>query len=36
MQIKNIAASIGYESSSKFTAAFKKRFGTLPSEVRNN
>jgi AraC-like DNA-binding protein len=35
MQIKNIATSIGYESSSKFTAAFKKRFGILPSEVRN-
>jgi AraC-like DNA-binding protein len=36
MQIKNIATSIGYESSSKFTVAFKKRFGILPSEVRNN
>lgn len=36
MQIKNIATSIGYESASKFTVAFKKRFGILPSKVRNH
>jgi AraC-like DNA-binding protein len=35
IQIKNIAITFGYESSSKFSAAFKKRFGFLPSEVRN-
>jgi AraC-like DNA-binding protein len=35
MQIKNIASAIGYDSSSKFTVSFKKRFGILPSEIRN-
>lgn len=35
MQIKNIATAIGYDSSSKFTVSFKKRFGILPSEIRN-
>lgn len=35
MQIRNIALLTGYESASKFTAAFKKRFGFLPSEKRN-
>lgn len=34
-QIQIIAASTGYESASKFTAAFKKRFGKRPSEFRN-
>jgi AraC-like DNA-binding protein len=34
LQIKNIACEVGYESHSKFTAAFKKKFGKLPSEVR--
>ncbi|MFV5693319.1 helix-turn-helix domain-containing protein [Flavobacterium sp. LT1R49] len=34
MQIKNIAFATGYESASKFTANFKKRFDKLPSEVR--
>lgn len=33
LQIKSIAIATGYESASKFTAAFKKRFGILPSEV---
>jgi AraC-like DNA-binding protein len=33
--IKNIALSAGYESPGKFSAAFKKQFGMLPSEVRN-
>lgn len=36
MQIRNIALLTGYESASKFTAAFKKRFGYLPSEKRTN
>jgi AraC-like DNA-binding protein len=36
MQIRNIALLTGYESASKFTAAFKKRFGFLPSEKRTN
>ncbi|HEY6142584.1 MAG TPA: AraC family transcriptional regulator [Flavobacterium sp.] len=31
--IKSIAVGTGYESASKFTATFKKRFGILPSEV---
>jgi AraC-like DNA-binding protein len=35
LQIKNIAHTTGFESSSKFTAAFKKRFGMLPSDARN-
>jgi AraC-like DNA-binding protein len=34
LPIKNIAVGTGYESASKFTAAFKKRFGILPSEVQ--
>jgi AraC-like DNA-binding protein len=32
--IQSIASITGYESASKFTAAFKKRFGQLPSEFR--
>lgn len=36
MQIRNIALLTGYESASKFTAAFKKRFGFLPSEKRTD
>jgi len=35
VQIKNIAALTGYLSSSKFSATFKKRFGILPTEIRN-
>lgn len=34
MQIKSIALEVGYDSPSKFTAAFKKRFGQLPSVFR--
>lgn len=34
MQIKHIAIEIGYDSHSKFSAAFKKRFEKLPSELR--
>ncbi|PWK28186.1 AraC-like DNA-binding protein [Arcicella aurantiaca] len=33
VQIKNIAASLGYENPGKFTAAFKKYHKILPSEV---
>ena len=33
MQIRNIALLTGFESASKFTAAFKKRFNILPSAV---
>jgi AraC-like DNA-binding protein len=32
-QIKNIAASLSYESPGKFTVAFKKYHQILPSEV---
>ncbi|MBC7866439.1 MAG: helix-turn-helix transcriptional regulator [Gloeobacteraceae cyanobacterium ES-bin-316] len=35
VQIKNIATLTGYTSSSKFTASFKKRFGVLPTEARD-
>jgi AraC-like DNA-binding protein len=34
MQIKNITQEVGYDSPSKFSAKFKKKFGKLPSEVR--
>lgn len=34
MQIKYIALEIGYDSHSKFSATFKKKFNKLPSEVR--
>jgi AraC-like DNA-binding protein len=34
MQIKYIAQEVGYESHSKFSAAFKKKYGKLPSELR--
>ncbi|OOV20778.1 hypothetical protein BXU10_08645 [Flavobacterium sp. LM4] len=33
MQIKYIAQEVGYESHSKFSAAFKKKYGKLPSEL---
>ncbi len=36
MQIKHIAKEVGYESSSKFSATFKKKHGKLPSEVRHD
>ncbi|WP_067145007.1 helix-turn-helix domain-containing protein [Pseudotamlana agarivorans] len=35
MQIKHIAKEVGYESSSKFSATFKKKHGKLPSELRS-
>ena len=31
-----IANGVGYESQSKFTAAFKEQFGQLPKEYRRN
>ena len=34
MQIKNIAQEVGYDSHSKFSATFKKKFEYLPSELR--
>jgi AraC-like DNA-binding protein len=36
LEIQVIAAITGYESASKFTAAFKKRFGELPSDFRGS
>ncbi|WP_226860676.1 helix-turn-helix transcriptional regulator [Dickeya dianthicola] len=30
-----IALDVGYESHSKFTAAFRRRFGVVPSALRN-
>jgi AraC-like DNA-binding protein len=36
VEIQVIAAITGYESASKFAAAFKKRFGTSPSIFREN
>lgn len=35
MQVKNIASITGYASASKFTAAFKKRFDMLPTDLRD-
>jgi AraC-like DNA-binding protein len=32
-KIKEVAKSFGYENASKFSAAFKKHFGVLPSEI---
>lgn len=32
--IKSVASSFGYQSVSKFSAAFKKEFGFLPSELK--
>ena len=34
--IASIAQAVGYESQSKFTAAFKEYFGALPKEYRKN
>ena len=34
MQIKHISQEVGYESHSKFSAVFKKKFDKLPSELR--
>ncbi|MFH6996079.1 helix-turn-helix domain-containing protein [Flavobacterium sp. FlaQc-48] len=36
VEIQMIAAITGYESASKFSATFKKRFGILPSVFREN
>lgn len=36
VEIQVIAAITGYESASKFAAAFKKRFGTSPSVFKEN
>lgn len=36
MPIKNVAHAVGYESPGKFSTAFKKQFGVLPSEIRVN
>lgn len=35
-QIKNIAVATGHENGSKFSSNFKKQYGKLPSQVRNN
>lgn len=34
MQIKLVAHEVGYESHSKFSAAFKKKYEKLPSDIR--
>jgi AraC-like DNA-binding protein len=34
VNIKNIANTTGYNSSSRFAASFKKRFGILPIAAR--
>lgn len=34
MQVKQIAFEVGYDSPSKFSAAFKKRHDKLPSDLR--
>ena len=34
--VAEIARAVGYESQSKFTAAFKEYFGVLPKEYRKN
>ncbi len=34
-QIKYVANEVGYDSHSKFSAAFKKKYGKLPSELFN-
>lgn len=36
LKISNIAQMTGYESVSKFSSAFKKRFASLPSDFRYN
>jgi AraC-like DNA-binding protein len=33
IQISDLALALGYESASKFTAAFKKKIGVLPSQI---
>lgn len=34
--VSEVASKVGYESQSKFTAAFKAAYGMLPTEYRNN
>ena len=34
LSVAEIAGQVGYESQSKFTAAFKEQFGQLPKEYR--
>ena len=34
MSVAEIAGQVGYESQSKFTAAFKEQFGLLPTAYR--
>lgn len=34
--VADIARAVGYESQSKFTAAFKEKYGVLPSALRKN
>ena len=34
LSVAEIAGQVGYESQSKFTAAFKETYGELPSEYR--
>ncbi len=36
LSVAEIAVQVGYESQSKFTAAFKEQFGQLPKEYRRN
>ena len=36
LSIAEIAGSVGYDSQSKFTAAFKEYWGKLPKDYRNN
>ena len=36
LSVAEIAGQVGYESQSKFTAAFKETYGELPSEYRRN
>lgn len=36
LSVAEIAGQVGYESKSKFTAAFKEQFGQLPKEYRRN
>ena len=36
LSVAEIAGQVGYESQSKFTAAFKEPFGQLPKEYRRN
>lgn len=36
ISISEVASKVGYESQSKFTAAFKTYYGILPTDYRNN